>query len=91
VRVNIEGVNAWKSSRQTNLCVERELMAGPYRLCLVADHSWDGLGAAAGGWKAELIERPGNTVLDHGPHPLSVGDDLSDVSDRLIARYKKRP
>jgi 2-haloacid dehalogenase len=58
--------------------------------CLIACHRWDTLGAVAAGWEAALIKRVGNDVLGVGPQPQIVGNDLDDVSNRLIARYMGR-
>jgi 2-haloacid dehalogenase len=54
---------------------------------MIACHTWDTLGAAAAGWGAALIKRPGNDVLPVGPQPTIVGMDLNDVADRIIRRY----
>ena len=66
--------------------VEKALNAKPSDFCLIASHTWDTLGAVAAGWKAALIKRPWNDVLDVGPQPQIVGEDLNDVADQLIAR-----
>jgi 2-haloacid dehalogenase len=63
------------------------LGASPSQMCLIASHTWDTLGAVAAGWQAALIRRVGNDVLDVGPQPQFVGQDLDDVADQLIARY----
>jgi 2-haloacid dehalogenase len=68
--------------------VERELAVESSRLCLIACHTWDTLGAVAAGWEAALIKRVGNDVLGVGPQPEIVGDDLNDVANLLIARHK---
>ena len=44
----------------------------------------------AAGWNAALIRRVGNDVLEVGPQPGIVGDDLNDVADQLIARSNAR-
>jgi 2-haloacid dehalogenase len=87
-RFSADGVKHHKPSRQAYAYIERELGVEPSRLCLIACHTWDTLGAAAAGWQAALIKRLGNDVLDVGPQPQIVGDDLDDVADQLIARHK---
>ena len=37
-------------------------------------------------WEAALIKRVGNDVLEVGPQPQIIGDDLTD---QLIARHKR--
>jgi 2-haloacid dehalogenase len=43
----------------------------------------------AAGWEAALIKRVGNHVLEVGPQPQIIGNDLNDVADQLIARHKR--
>ncbi len=86
-RFSADGVNPHKPSRQAYAYVESELGVEPSRLCLIACHTWDTLGAVAAGWEAALIRRAGNDVLGVGPQPHLVGDDLNDVADQLIARH----
>jgi 2-haloacid dehalogenase len=89
-RFSADGVKHHKPSRQAYAYVEKELGVGPSQLCLIACHTWDTLGAAAAGWEAALIRRVGNDVLEVGPQPQLVGDDLDDVADQLIARHQRR-
>ncbi|HEX4554364.1 MAG TPA: haloacid dehalogenase type II [Xanthobacteraceae bacterium] len=87
-RFSADGVKHHKPSREAYAYVERELAVEPSRFCLIACHTWDTLGAVAAGWEAALIRRVGNDVLEVGPQPQIVGDDLNDVADQLIARHK---
>lgn len=89
-RFSADGVKHHKPSRQAYGYLERELAVEPSRLCLVACHTWDTLGAVAAGWEAALIKRIGNDVLGVGPQPQMVGDDLGDIANQLIARYEGR-
>jgi len=89
-RFSADGVKHHKPSRQAYGYLERELAVEPSRLCLVASHTWDTLGAVAAGWEAALIKRVGNDVLGVGPQPQMVGDDLGDIANQLIARYGGR-
>jgi 2-haloacid dehalogenase len=87
-RFSADGVKHHKPSRQAYAYVERELGVDPSQLCLIACHTWDTLGAVAAGWEAALIKRAGNDLLGVGPQPQTVGNDLNDVADKLIARHK---
>ena len=87
-RFSADSVKHHKPSREAYAQVERELGVQPSKLCLIACHTWDTLGAVAAGWEAALIRRVGNDVLGVGPQPQIVGDDLNDVADRLIARHR---
>jgi 2-haloacid dehalogenase len=86
-RFSADGVKHHKPSRQAYAYVETELHVEPSRLCLIACHTWDTLGALAAGWEAVLIKRPGNDVLGVGPQPHMVGNDLIDVADQLTTRH----
>ena len=88
-RFSADGVKHHKPSRQAYGHVEKELGVKPAELCLIACHTWDTLGAVAAGWSAALIKRPGNDVLGVGPQPQIIGNDLNDVADQMIARYKR--
>ena len=85
-----DGAKHHKPSREAYAYVEKEFGAEPSRLCLIACHTWDTLGAVAAGWGAALIKRAGNDVLGVGPQPQVVGNDLNDVANQLIARHKGR-
>jgi 2-haloacid dehalogenase len=87
---SVDSVKRHKPAPQVYAHVERTLGVEPSQLCLVACHTWDTLGAVAAGWEAALVKRSGNDVLDVGPQPQIVGDDLNDVADQLIARHKGR-
>jgi 2-haloacid dehalogenase len=87
-RFSADEVKHHKPSPQAYAHVESELGVTPSELCLIACHTWDTLGAVAAGWQGALIKRVGNDVLGVGPQPHFVGDDLNDVADQLIARYK---
>jgi 2-haloacid dehalogenase len=89
-RFSADGVKHHKPSRAAYGYVEKELGAKPSRFCLIACHTWDTLGAVAAGWEAALIKRVGNEVLDVGPQPQIVDNDLNDVADQLIARHNGR-
>src|SRR6202011_5907834 len=58
-RFSADGVKHHKPSRQAYAYIERELGVEPSRLCLIASHTWDTLGAVAAGWHAPLIQRVG--------------------------------
>jgi 2-haloacid dehalogenase len=89
-RFSADGVKHHKPSREAYAYIEHELQVQPSRLCLIACHTWDTLGAVAAGWEGALILRPGNDVLAVGPQPHVVGQDLNDVADRLIARHVRK-
>ncbi len=89
-RFSADEVKHHKPSRQAYAHVEKELGVSPSQLCLVACHTWDTLGAAAAGWNAALVKRPGNDLLGVGPQPNIVGSNLNDVADQLIAQSEER-
>jgi 2-haloacid dehalogenase len=87
---SVDSVKRHKPAPETYAYVARELGVNPSQLCLIACHTWDTLGAVAAGWEAALVKRVGNDVLSVGPQPQIVGDDLNDVADQMIARYRGR-
>ena len=80
-------VRRHKPAPEAYAYVERELKVTPSELLLVASHTWDTLGAVAAGWRAALIKRPGNEVLEVGPQPTFVGADLAEIADVLVRRF----
>ena len=87
-RFSADGVRHHKPSRRAYAYVERELGAEPSQFWMIACHTWDTLGAVAAGWQAALIKRAGNDILGVGPQPQIVGNDLNEVADQLVARYR---
>jgi 2-haloacid dehalogenase len=87
---SVHSVRRHKPAHQVYAYVEEQLGVPPSRLCLVACHTWDTLGAVAAGWEAALVKRTGNDILGVGPQPQIVGEDLNDVARQLIARYERR-
>ncbi|MBE7217750.1 MAG: HAD hydrolase-like protein, partial [Caulobacteraceae bacterium] len=84
---SIDGsVNVYKPAPQSYALVEQRLEAPPSALWLIACHDWDVLGAAARGWKAAMIERPGNARLPTGPQPDIVATTLSEFAEQLLRR-----
>jgi 2-haloacid dehalogenase len=89
-RFSADAIKRHKPAREAYAYTAKELAAEPSQLCLVACHTWDTLGAVAAGWEAALIRRPGNDVLQVGPQPTIIGDDLDDIAMQLIARHVGR-
>ncbi len=82
-----EAVRRHKPAPQAYHSVAAALGVDPGRICLVACHVWDTIGAGAAGWQTALILREGNAPLDVGPQPDYIGADLDAVADQLIKRY----
>jgi len=81
-------VKRYKPAPETYRAVEQALGVAPRRLCLIACHTWDTLGAAAAGWVSALILRPDNAALPAGPQPDIIGADLHEIAAALLAMYK---
>ena len=86
-RFSVDDVRRHKPAPEVYAAVARAMQTEPSKLCLVACHVWDTLGAVAARWDAALILRPGNALLDVGPQPQITGGDLNEVAEKLIARY----
>jgi 2-haloacid dehalogenase len=52
---------------------------------LVAAHAWDVTGAIRAGCRAAFVARPGRVLDPTGETPDIVGDDLADVTARILA------
>jgi 2-haloacid dehalogenase len=83
-----QSVQAHKPSQAAYRWLAGELGVEPERLCLIACHVWDTIGARAAGWEAALILRSGNAPLPVGPQPTYVGQNLDYIADQLIGRYR---
>jgi 2-haloacid dehalogenase len=84
---SVEAMHRYKPAPETYRFVEHQLGLSPSDCCMIACHTWDTLGAAAAGWGAALIVRPGNATLALGPQPGIVGQDLTVVAESLMASY----
>ena len=87
-RFSVDQIRRHKPALETYASVEKQLGVAASRLLMVACHSWDTLGAVAAGWDAAFIKRPGNELLAVGPQPTMVGEDLADIANQLIERYR---
>lgn len=63
------------------------LACAPESLCLVAAHDWDVTGAMRAGFDGAFVAREGAVHNNAGTLPTIVGDDLTSVTERLIAAY----
>jgi 2-haloacid dehalogenase len=82
-----QAVRRHKPAPEAYAYVEAQLGVRPSDLLLVASHTWDTIGAVAAGWHAALIKRPGNNLLNVGPQPDLIGEDLSEIGEQLTERY----
>jgi 2-haloacid dehalogenase len=83
-----QAVRRHKPAPEACAYVEKQLGVAANDLLLIACHTWDTLGALEAGWHGALIKRTGNDVLSVGPQPEIVGQDLHDVANQLIERYR---
>ena len=82
-----DSVKRYKPMPSVYHYVADELQTSANALCLIACHTWDIIGARSAGWDAAMILRTGNAILDAGGQPQVIGNDLSDIADKLIKRY----
>jgi 2-haloacid dehalogenase len=82
-----DGVRRYKPAREVYRAVEEHLGVPADRLCLIACHTWDTLGASAAGWKTVLVLRTGNAELAVGGQPLIISENLHDAAEKLLHRY----
>jgi 2-haloacid dehalogenase len=82
-----ESVHRYKPACEVYRAVEKTLGVPASRLCLVACHTWDILGASAVGWQTALILRAGNAVLNVGGQPRFIGVDLNVLTEELLEHF----
>ena len=58
----------------------------PERLCLVAAHAWDVMGAMRAGLRGAWVARSERWLVPVVPEPDVRGADLQDVASKLVAR-----
>lgn len=80
-------VKSFKPSPSVYQYVERELGLSGSDLYLVACHTWDIIGAKSVGWHGAMVLRKGNAILNAGPQPDVVGENLLLVADKIIESY----
>ena len=83
---SVDTVHAFKPHPATYQHAATALGVDMDKICLVACHLWDTLGAQAAGQSGALITRPNNNLLltDKVPQPNFLARDLMDLADQLI-------
>ena len=76
---SVDAVKQFKPAPSTYRSVAVALGADASSLRLVAAHAWDTLGATAAGWKAALLTRPGNALLNLSDQPDIIEADLPAI------------
>src|SRR5262249_36457371 len=84
-RFSADGAKHHKPSRQAYAYVEKELGVEPSRLCLIACHTWDTLGAAAAGWGAAL------TRISHSKKCIGAPNQRKFFCDKDFPQIRGRP
>ncbi len=87
---SVEEVRKFKPAPDTYHHVANELNVEASKLCLVACHLWDTIGAQAAGLYGALITRTGNAILPASgvPVPDLVALDLSTLADQIVRRWR---
>ena len=82
--LSADEVQALKPRPEPYHHVARRFGAEPADVRLVAAHAWDVSGALAAGCRAAFVRRPGKTPSPIGEQPDIVGDDLLEVTDKIL-------
>lgn len=87
---SVEAVKKFKPAPETYQLVVDALGVEASRLCLVACHLWDTVGAQAAGYRGALVTRPHNAVLPAAdvPVPDLVASELTDLADQIVLRWQ---
>jgi 2-haloacid dehalogenase len=81
-----ETVRRYKPAHETYHMVARAMGVPPSRLCMIASHPWDLIGARTAGCSAALIARQGvaPVLLPRLKQPQIVAPTLTEITSRLI-------
>lgn len=87
---SVEAVRKFKPAPETYGLVAEQLGVDTSRLCLVACHLWDTIGAQAAGWRGAFITRPHNAMLPAAevPTPDIIASEMTDLADQIVRRWK---
>ncbi len=87
---SVESVEKFKPAPETYQMVAKECSVEMSKLCLVACHLWDTLGAQAAGCQGAFLTRPYNAMLPAAkvPIPDFMASDLVTLADQIISRNK---
>lgn len=85
-QISVDEVGVFKPHPKTYQHSAKQLGVPLSKICVVACHLWDTLGAQAAGCSAAFITRPNNNLLlvDNVPQPDFVAQDLNDFADQII-------
>lgn len=83
---SVDAVRKFKPHPVTYAHAAKELGVPLERICMVACHLWDTMGAQAAGCSAAFIARPNNNLLpiDNLPAPTFIAHDLMAFADQLL-------
>ena len=89
-RFSVEEVGRFKPAPEVYRLVADGLGVPIGRVCLVAAHAWDTLGAQGLGARGALLTRPGNAVLPLAAlaRPEVVAADLGAAADEMIRLWR---
>ena len=87
---SVEAVRKFKPAPETYGLVAEQVGVETSRLCLVACHLWDTIGAHAAGWRGAFITRPHNAMLPAAevPIPDIIASEMTDLADQIVRRWK---
>jgi 2-haloacid dehalogenase len=83
--ISVEEVYRWKPASVVYLYAAEVLRVPPERLALVAAHDWDCHGAKRAGLTTGWVSRKSGGFGAPFAAPDVVGEDLSEVADKLLA------
>ena len=83
---SIDAVRSFKPHPATYRYAAQEMAVELDRVCLVACHLWDTIGAQTAGCSGAFITRPNNNLLiaENVPQPNYIARDLTDLVNQLV-------
>ena len=82
--LSIESVRRFKPAAEVYRYAAAELGVQPKGMRLIAAHDWDVAGAIRAGCAAAFVARPGMVLGSLSPRPDIIGEDLAQVTDRIL-------
>ena len=88
--IGSDGVRTYKPHPRVYEHAADRLGIQPERLCLVAAHAWDVMGAMRAGLRGAWVARSELWLVPVVPQPDVSGEDLQKVASKLLARSAAR-
>ncbi|HSL30762.1 MAG TPA: haloacid dehalogenase type II [Anaerolineales bacterium] len=83
--ISADEIHCFKPAPDVYQLAARRLNVAPGQIRLVTAHHWDVAGALRAGCAAVFVARPGQVMNPFGPQPDVRGEDLCEVTEKILA------